>query len=166
GYLTVYPDQTARPPTSNLNFGAGQTVANLVVATLGANGQIDLFNTSGGTIQVIADVTGYFSGGGPTPGGFAPVTPARILDTRNPGRGPVAARTATTLTVAGRAGVPTMGANGPVAVVLNVTVSQPQTAGYLTVYPDQTARPPTSNLNFGAGQTVANLVVATLGANG
>src|SRR5205814_1901373 len=74
--------------------------------------------------------------------------------------------TATTLTVAGRAGVPTMGANGPVAVVLNVTVTQPQTAGYLTVYPDQTARPPTSNLNFGAGQTVANLVVATLGANG
>ena len=167
GYLTVSPDGTARPTVSNLNFSAGQTVPNLVAATLGADGKINIYNGSGGTVHVIADVAGYFTGGAPAAGGYAALPPARILDTRGTIGGfngtAVGAGKTITVSVAGLGGVPATGAS---AVLLNVTVTGSTSSGYLTVSPDGTARPTVSNLNFSAGQTVPNLVAATLGADG
>jgi uncharacterized protein (DUF1501 family) len=58
-FVTVYPDGVARPEASNLNVSAGDAIANLVVAKLGDNGQVRLFN-SAGSLDLIADVTGYF----------------------------------------------------------------------------------------------------------
>ena len=58
GHITVYPDGTSRPLAANLNFVAGQTVPNLVVAPVGADGKVDLYNGSAGTVQLIADVSG------------------------------------------------------------------------------------------------------------
>ena len=60
GYLTAYPAGTTAPTASNINFLARQTIPNLVVVKVGTNGQVALKNSSGGTIQVIADVAGYF----------------------------------------------------------------------------------------------------------
>jgi hypothetical protein len=42
------------------------------------------------------------------------------------------------------------------AAVFNVTVTEPTSAGFVTVFPDPP--PPASNLNFVAGQTVPSLV--------
>jgi lysophospholipase L1-like esterase len=67
------------------------------------------------------------------------------------------------LPVVGVAGVPSSGVTG---VSLNVTVVDPVAAGYLTVYPCGSAAPEASNLNFVAGQTVANAVVAPVDATG
>ena len=67
------------------------------------------------------------------------------------------------LQVTGRGGVP---ASGVSAVVLNVTVTAPTSAGYLTVYANGTARPGVSNLNFVADQSVPNLVIARVGTGG
>ena len=50
----------ARPTVSNLNFTAGQTVANLVIVPVGADGKIRLYNGSPGTVQLIADIAGYY----------------------------------------------------------------------------------------------------------
>ena len=58
------------------------------------------------------------------------------------------------------AGVP------PTAAVLNVTVTNPTAASYVTVWPDGNAQPVASDENFGKGQTRANLVVVKVGANG
>ena len=149
GYLTVYPDGVARAGTSNLNFLAGQSVPNLVIVPVGADGKVDFYNGSGGTVQVIADVSGWFASGTPAAGGLGPLPPARIMDTRKDlgANGPVPAGGTVSLTVQGAGGVPsTAGSVG--AVVLNVTVTQPVAAGYLTVYPDGVARAGTSNLNF------------------
>lgn len=63
GYVTVFPDGTTRPTASNLNFVAGQTIPNLVAVKVGANGQVDLTNASTGTVNLIADVAGYYLGG-------------------------------------------------------------------------------------------------------
>ena len=52
------------------------------------------------------------------------------------------------------------------AVVLNVTVTNPNSGSYLTVYPTGSALPTASNLNFMPGQTVPNLVVVKVGSNG
>lgn len=165
GYITVFPAGGSRPPTSNLDFSAGQTISNLVVAPVGSLGDVDFYNGSGGTVQLVADATGWFaSGGGVSGGGFLPVSPARLMDTRaNVGAtGPVGPGHSITLIVGGRGGI----ASTAAGVVLNVTVTQPKSSGYITVFADGASRPPTSSLDFGAGQTIPNLVVAPLGPDG
>ena len=164
GNITVYPDLTSQPNASNLNFVAGQTIPNLVVAPIGTDGKVDFVNSSSGTVQLIADVSGYFLGGSATAtGAFVATAPTRLLDTRhNTGwPGPVAAHGTVDLVVTGGV-VP----SGVTAVILNVTVTAPAQPGNITVYPDLTTRPNASNLNFVAGQTIPNLVVAPVGTNG
>ena len=52
------------------------------------------------------------------------------------------------------------------AVVLNVTVDNPNGAGYFTLYADGTPQPPTSDLNFAPGALLSNLVVVRVGSDG
>jgi hypothetical protein len=67
----------------------------------------------------------------------------------------------TRVQVGGRAG---LGAAPPV-VVLNLTVAGSQgVGGYLTVWPCGATQPNASNLNFAAGQTIANQVIAGVGS--
>ena len=170
-YLTVFPAGGTRPVASNLNFSAGPSRPNLVIVPVGANGQVSIYNNLG-AVDVVADVEGYYSTAGATQVGasYNPLAPARNLDTRN-GTGlgtaivaPVAAGGTLNLTVAGVNGVP---ATGVTSVVLNVTATNATgPESYLTVFPTGTPIPLASNLNFVAGQTVPNLVIATVGANG
>ena len=60
GYVTVWGDGTTRPTASNLNFAAGATVSSLVVTPVGATGKVDVYNGSAGSVQLIADVSGYY----------------------------------------------------------------------------------------------------------
>ena len=60
GFITVYPCGAAQPTASSLNYTAGQTVPNMVIAKIGTGGQVCLFNTN--PTQLIVDVTGYFPG--------------------------------------------------------------------------------------------------------
>jgi len=50
------------------------------------------------------------------------------------------------------------------SVVMNVTATQPQGAGFVTVYPCDGDRPVASNLNVVAGLTVPNLVTVDVGS--
>ena len=166
GFLTVFPSGTARPLASSLNFVAGQTVPNLVMAKLGTDGKVNIYNNAG-TAHVILDVVGWYHDEGDSTGAlYNPVAPSRIRDTRDGTGGPAGAvgpGATMTVPVRGRGGVPPGGAS---AVILNVTVTQPSVGGFLTVFPSNTTRPLASNLNFVAGQTVPNLVVAKLGIDG
>ncbi len=162
GHLTVWPSGVGMPGTSNLNFQAGQTVANTVRSSgRRADGWIELFNGSFGTVQVIVDVTGYTRAGATSvPGAMEiPDNPQRLADSRIGLQlhGPVPALG----TVAVQA-VP-----GPVGdVVLTVTVVDPRPAGYLTAWPGYSTRPQTSNLNFQPGRTVAATVIVPVSDNG
>jgi hypothetical protein len=168
GYLSVFPTGEQRPTeASNLNFVAGQVVPNLVIAKLGSDGQVSIYNY-GGTTDVVVDVVGWY----PKGSGFVPTSPARLLDTRpsaftvdgaSSGAGAVGAGQVLNLTVQGRAGLPNSGVG---AVVLNVTVTEPTAPSFVTAYPAGSPLPIASNLNFVPGQTVANLVVAKVGSNG
>ena len=100
------------------------------------------------------------------PGGFTAVTPARILDTRTGSGAPpgkIGPGQVLELQVTGRGGVP---ATGVSAVALNVTVTEPTEAGFVTAYPTGATRPVASNLNFVAGQTVPNAVAVKVGSGG
>src|SRR5664279_3503897 len=101
----------------------------------------------------------------PDAGAVVSVTPARVADSRAGLQipGAVAGFGTVGVQVAGRGGIP---GSGAAAVVATVTVTGPQTGGHLTVWPSGTAMPGTSNLNFQAGQTVANTVIVRLGARG
>jgi uncharacterized delta-60 repeat protein len=167
GYLTVYPSGSARPTVSNLNHSAGATTPNLVTVPVGDGGQIVLYNGSAGTTHLIADVAGYYLGGVPSaPGAFTSLSPNRILDTRA-GLGaamqPVPAGGTLSLNVAGAGGVPLTGAS---SVVINTTATNQAGPGYLTIFPSGTIRPTSSNLNFYAGRTRANLATVRLGSDG
>jgi hypothetical protein len=58
-YMTVWPTGRARPTASNLNLAPGQNRPNLVVAMVGTNGRVSLFNFRGDT-HVVVDVVGWF----------------------------------------------------------------------------------------------------------
>ena len=139
---------------------------NLVVVKLGSGGKVSLLNFAGG-VHAIADVAGWYDDGTGTSGAhYHPLTPARLLDTREGNGAPAAALSAGAtldLQVAGRGGVP---ASGVSAVVLNVTVTEPKAVSFLTAFPTGQVRPLASNLNFSGGQTVPNLVVVKLGSGG
>ncbi|WP_316522115.1 PKD domain-containing protein [Kitasatospora brasiliensis] len=158
-HLDVYPSAAARPITSNVNFVAGQDVANLVTVPVGPDGKVVIRNNSG-FVHAIADVLGYF-----TPGStdrFASVAPARLLDTRSDNT-PLVAGNARKLKIAGFGGVP---ANATSAV-LNVTATDSASPGFVAVYPGGTPRPAAgSNLNTVPGRNIANQVVVPLGADG
>jgi hypothetical protein len=165
--VVAYPTGEAFPLASNLNFMPGQTIPNLVVVKLGTDGKVTLKNNSTGTVQLVADVAGYYLGGAASqPGTYVPLAPTRILDTRTgngadtgaiPGGGSI------DLQVAGRGGVPSIGAG---AVVMNVTVTQPSWDGNVVAYPKGGDFPLASNLNFAPGQTIPNLVTVKLGSDG
>jgi PKD repeat protein len=166
GYITVWPSGTTRQETSNLNFQAGRTIPNMVIVPVGADGKIQLYNGSPGSVSIVADVAGYLLGGSPTvPGAFASLAPARVLDTRiaNGATGPVPSTGTISVQVAGRGGIP---ASGVSAVALNVTVTDATSAGYITVWPSGSTQPQTSNLNFQTAQTIPNLVIVPVGADG
>jgi len=59
GFVTVYPCGS-RPDASNLNFRAGQTVPNAVIAPVSASGAVCFYVY--GSAHLLVDVSGYFTG--------------------------------------------------------------------------------------------------------
>ncbi len=165
-FLSVYPAGQPAPATSNLNWQRSATVANLVVVAVGSGYSVTLRNADG-SVDVIVDLEGYFAPASSGGAYFDPLVPARIADTRagsgyqGAGSG-LSPQGTLQLQVAGHGGVPV----GAAAAVLNVTVTNTTAASYLSVYPSGEAWPGSSTLNWAAGQTVANRVIAPLGSDG
>lgn len=158
GYLTVWAGGASRPNASSLNFVKGQTIPNLVVAPVNpSTGEVMFYAGSSGSLHLLADVSGYFVPGAATAAGtFKPIAPTRVMDTRsNLGATRFTANAQRDLALP-PATVPA----GVSAVVLNVTVTQPVSGGYVTVWAQGSPRPTASSLNFVTGQTIPNLVVA------
>lgn len=173
GYVTAYAAGSPRPLASSLNFPAGRVVANRVIVPVGPTGAVAVANARG-TTNLVVDVDGWFGDATDTGGSgsdFVATPPFRVTDTRQGSLLPNAGRTlgpggTLTVQVAGVGSVPPMaGAAPPAAVALVVTVTGDTTSGYLTVYPGG-APPRASDLNWRAGATVANLVLAELSPSG
>ena len=115
----------------------------------------------GGSGPYTLSVTGTF--GVPNNTSFFTVTPCRIIDTRDPAMGgPALASGATRVfTIAGQCNVPSTAKS----VSVNVTVTQPTSAGFLILFPGG-APPGASTINFRAGQTRANNAIVPLSATG
>ncbi len=94
---------------------------------------------------------------------FTPVTPCRLVDTRQTG-GPIQAGTSRSFTVPqlGGCDIPATAE----AYSLNVTVVPHGALGYLTIWPAGEAQPVTSLLNAPDGRTKANAAIVPAGNNG
>ncbi|WP_458781271.1 S8 family peptidase [Arthrobacter sp. D3-16] len=161
GFVTAYASGTTRPDASNLNFNAGEIVANAVTVPVGADGKVTLYNRSEGATHLLADVSGYYLPGTPTAAGaFKAITPKRFLDTRNSTA--VGRDSTLTVQVGGAHGLP---ANVS-AVVMNLTVAGAETHGFITAFASRTNKPNASNVNFRTNQIVPNSVTVPVGTDG
>jgi hypothetical protein len=128
-------------------------------------GKVSVFNNSG-SMQVIADVVGYFVAPtisdpplGSAPGELTALAPKRIVDSRD-GTGTTATKwapgeTRQVTVTGGTTSVPA----GATAVVVNLTAVLPGASTHITVFPADVPKPDASNLNLPAGDVRANLVV-------
>jgi hypothetical protein len=161
-FLTAYPTGTPQPNASNLNFGFGQTIANLATVRVGTGGTITLATAVGAT-EVVVDIVGYYrQDEGEL---FTGITPNRVLDSRVgtgwSGRlrqGDVNVRN---LVVTGGE-VPATADS----LVLNVTSTDSTNDSFIQLWPTGEPRPNTSTANFVAGSVTSNLVTVKIGAGG
>lgn len=147
GFATVQPCSQQPGVTSTLNFVAGQTVAN-AVSIVPATNLTGVCVYSSAAAHVIVDLMMTYR-----PGQVgAPVARAaqRLLDTRGTGGAPrTAAQTPVTIPVPG----------SPTIVGMSVIITNPVAAGFAAVHPCGAVTLPTSTVNFGRGETVANLAL-------
>jgi hypothetical protein len=152
GFVTLFPCIAGTPKqvletfnVSNLNIVPGQTLANFASPALNSAGELCVYSSA--RAHVIVDYSGYFSldiGGDKLQ---LLDEPARKLDTRS--KGVVKAGSTVALKVTDNtARVST--------AVINVTAVSTAGPGFVTVYNCNEDRPTASNLNYAAGQTIAN----------
>ena len=154
GYITAYADGTTRPGTSTVNFVKGQTVANNAIVPVGPDGSIDLTNVMGtaGSVNVVIDVEGYFEAVGQWAYAYVPINPSRDFDSRRDGLGQVEPGIDYELDLGQWAQDA-----GNAFIQFNVTVTNTNSNGYLTLYEEGGQLPGSSNVNWSAShQTVAN----------
>lgn len=152
GFVTLYPCDRPRPTASSVNITRGATAANLVVADLAADGTVCLYTQD--ATHLVVDLAGWFPAGS----GLQSEVPQRILDTRDPQQSPLKPGAQGTVPLDVGAGVG--------AVALNVTTTEAEGPGFVTVYPCDQPRPLASNVNTVPGRDVPNLVLARPDADG
>jgi hypothetical protein len=102
---------------------------------------------------------------------YTPITPCRIVDTRNTAAGPIAGNGTRSFIAAGLSNFTSQGgsatdcgmsAQAPSALALNVTAVSPSFAGFATVYPFGTSRPETASVNYAAFQIINNAIITPI----
>ena len=95
-------------------------------------------------------------------GGYHPISPVRVLDTRVSG-GPIRQGETRPLGMLSTAGIPAAGVS---AVAANITITGGTASSFLTVSPTGVSRPTASTLNWLPNQTRSNLAQTALGIYG
>ena len=151
------------PESSNLNFSANDTVANLAVVTLGSLSQGTGFCTwANQGLHQIVDIQGVFTPGSTGMWGFNLESQSRLVDTR---------RCVTDCAEVFRPGaiIKLKAPAGASAVLVNLTLTDAANAGFVVADRCSTMSMSTetpSNANVAVGDTVANLAVVPVDADG
>ena len=156
GFLTTYPCGGTPPVVSNVNWQRGETVAGAVFVPVAADGTFCVFTST--PADVIVDVTGTFSGAGTL--SFVPVTPTRMVDTRN-GTGGWRGHVGVGQTIEIGAAPGTAA-----AVTGTITLVGPGVDGFLTGTICGQPAGATSSVNAAIGSVMANSLTVGLSAGG
>jgi uncharacterized repeat protein (TIGR01451 family) len=143
-----------------VSVGTSSRVTNTAVVTSASNGlhsdsvRLEVTSTLPPVIPPVVD---------PPPASSPPwhtITPARLLDSRLTAVRP--AGSTTRLVIGGRDGVPVDAR----AAIVNITAVQPESNGFVTVFPCDVERPVASSLNFTSGVNLGNELIVELDNNG
>jgi hypothetical protein len=170
GYLTIWPSGEAQPYVSTMNSPDGRIKANAAVVPAGTpSGSVSVYVTD--TTDVILDIDGYFASPGSGTYQFYPLTPCRLVDTRQADgnlAGPaLLAQTPRDFPLLSSPCIPS--GLHPLAYSLNFTVvpnPSGQPLGYLSVWPAGENQPVVSTLNNPTATVVANAAIVPAGTNG
>ena len=171
GSATVFSATVAAlgvAPSASIPLSANNADSHMFLARWNSRDFVPPAPGGGGAPPSIPSITppGATTG---TSGGFEPLTPQRVLDTR--GSGPVAAGSITRVdldnVLAGRRRDETRSSRGAdTAVVVNVTAVGARAPGYLTVFACDTPLPNVSNLNYPTGGAIANTAISAISTSG
>jgi Pro-kumamolisin, activation domain/Abnormal spindle-like microcephaly-assoc'd, ASPM-SPD-2-Hydin len=165
GYLAMWPSGQPQPVVSTLNSD-GRVKANAAIVPAGTNGGVSVFVTN--SSQVILDIDGYFALSGTASAlAFYPVTPCRVVDTRN-AMGPLGGPS---LAAGASRSFPMQSSNcnlpaTAMAYSLNVTSVPNGPLGYLSLWPSGQSQPLVSTLNAPTGTVTANAAIVPAGSGG
>jgi hypothetical protein len=164
GYVTLWPAGQAQPGVATVSSIDGRVRSNAAIVPAGAGGAISVFASN--TTDLVMDINGYFTTSSAQLE-FYPVTPCRVVDTRNPGGtfgGPfITGNTSRTFPL------PTGSCNLPStaqAYSLNLTVVPQVPLGYLTAWPTGQTQPGTANLSSTTGTVTSNAAIVPAGTSG
>ena len=177
GLVALGPTMTPTGAVTTINFIKGDTRANNVTLGLAPDGSLQaVFRSTkaGASVQLVFDVTGYFT---PDPGAtggalYHTLAPGRVLDTRPTGGaithiggiGKFVSHAVHSVDIVGVTGLGWASALVPsnaIAVTGNVTVTNPTSAGFVSFGPTVAPTPSTSSVNIAAkGATCANGVTS------
>jgi len=151
-FLSTWPTGQPMPLVSTLNDSTATTVANAAIVPAGNLGAADVYVTQ--NTNLVIDFNGYFASAGPGGLSFYPITPCRVLDTRQPpGSLPVTGELE--VQMAGVCGLPATAS----AFVVNTTVVPPGSFVFLTLWPQGHPRPIVSTLNAVDGALTSNMAI-------
>ena len=161
GFVSVFPEGSP-PVVSDVNFAANQTVSNLVIAKIGADGSVRFFHHGNGS-HLVVDIAGWFGATGSRY--VALPAPTREFDTRtgNERLGQMSLNQTLNLRERLVNGVP----HDATAILAVFASSLPDsTGGYLNVFPSGAPTPFAAAFSFSPGQLVDNTVISGVGGNG
>ncbi len=154
GYVKAFPCGT-EPTISTVNFDPGQTAANLAMVQLPPDNKVCF--TSFVPTHLIVDVSGWFAPAEDGGVGYTTIAPERVLDTRSTAA--LQPMQELRFSLAGKAGFPA----DATAALINLTATNTGGPGYVRAYPCGQELD-VSNVNYAAGQTVANLASVKVAA--
>lgn len=166
GAVNVQPTGSTPANVTCLVYGGtiSGTTSSTTISAVGADGKIQVKADS--SVNLLLDVQGYYtSGDSVAAGGYVPITPARLGDTRNGTGVPLAklaAASTTSIQMNGRGGIP---ADASAVFATLSPFSTSAAGGYLVAYPSDAPKP-TATLNF-PGNVTSNIgAVIPVGADG
>ena len=167
GSLSVYPTGQEQPDAASIRFGKGPPRSTTVVVPVGSDGAVRVANDAAATVHVGVDVDGWFdTDGSDATGQIAPLTAARVLNTRTGvggDRGRLRPADSRRVVVTGRGGVPTGGVS---AVWLNLVASNATGRGSVTLHPAGSHQRAVTTLAYAPRRQASTLVLATVGRRG
>jgi hypothetical protein len=154
--VTVYPSGKPRPGFSTMNVTKGLGMPNLVIAKVGIDSKIDVYNAVG-TVHVVVDVIGYLAPTTTTTGRFVSLAPGRVFEAAGMS---ASGSSPTAFSVVGTHGVPAAGAH---AVLLNISASNASDPTAITVWSNGAAKPSSANVIVLKGTDGSNLAIVRPG---
>ncbi|MEV7934054.1 RHS repeat-associated core domain-containing protein [Curtobacterium sp. NPDC089185] len=166
GWVRPYPTGGTKS-TGVLNYVSTKGISTTMTAQvpIGSDGKVTIDTAAGGgTIDVIADVQGYYMASNPG-GGFTPLT-GRIIDTRQSSS--VASNSSLAVQIAGARGGLSSVEGGLAAVAITLTAIHSGTnSGYAKVWGDGMPEPGASAINYApTGSIRTTTAIVPVGANG